>query len=155
MKKLNNVKIFLTDCDGVLTDGGMYYFNSGDEAKKFNTRDGMGFKILKSKNILTGIITGEKNSIVDNRAKKLKVDILYMGVEDKLKVLEEICNTYNVTYDQIVYVGDDINDLPIIKTIKNSFAPVDAHVSVCESVSYVCSTHGGDGVIREIVDQFF
>ena len=76
---MNNIRLFLSDCDGVLTDAGMYYFESGDEAKKFNTRDGMAFKLLKEQNIKIGIITGEKSKIVKNRVKKLKMDyIIYM-----------------------------------------------------------------------------
>ena len=80
---MKKIKLFLTDCDGVLTDGGMYYFESGDEAKKFNTRDGMAFKLLKDKNIKIGIITGENSKIVINRGKKLNMDYVFINIKDK------------------------------------------------------------------------
>lgn len=153
--EINKIKIFLSDCDGVLTDSGMYYFEDGNEAKKFNTRDGMGFKILKEKNIKIGIITGENTNIVKKRAEKLKLDILYTGIENKGKVLDEICDTYKVSYEEVAYVGDDINDIEIIEKVKMSFCPKDAHKEVKERVQYVMNTNGGQGVIREIVDSFF
>lgn len=151
----HNIKIFLSDCDGVLTDGGMYYFENGNEAKKFNTRDGMGFKILRKNNIKIGIITGENTNIVRARAKKLKMDILFMGIDNKGKVLDEICNTYKVSYGEIAYVGDDINDIEILKKVKMSFCPSDAHRKVKKETKYVMESKGGQGVIREIVDKFF
>lgn len=150
----NKIKIFLTDCDGVLTDGGMYYFENGNEAKKFNTRDGMAFKILKNKNIKIGIITGESTNIVKNRAKKLKMDILFTGIENKEKILDEICDTYKVSYEEVAYVGDDINDIGILEKVKMSFCPKDAHREVKQRVRYIINTNGGQGVIREIVDTF-
>lgn len=153
--KNNNIKIFLSDCDGVLTDSGMYYFEDGNEAKKFNTRDGMGFKILREKNIKIGIITGENTNIVKARAKKLKMDILFTGVSNKGKVLDEICDTYKVSYEEIAYVGDDINDIDILKKVKMSFCPRDAHKEVKKKTRYVTKSKGGQGVIREIVDKFF
>ena len=151
----HNIKIFLSDCDGVLTDGGMYYFENGNEAKKFNTRDGMGFKILRENNIKIGIITGENTNIVRARAKKLKMDILFMGINNKEKVLDEICNTYKVSYEEIAYVGDDINDIEILKKVNMSFCPSDAHRKVKKETKYVMESKGGQGVIREIVDKFF
>lgn len=155
MQKSNNIKIFLSDCDGVLTDAGMYYFEDGNEAKKFNTRDGMAFKLLREKNIKIGIITGEKTNIVENRAHKLKMDILYQGVTNKEEVLEEICCKYDVTYDEIAYVGDDINDLRTIEKVKMSFCPQDACKEIKRKAKYIAKARCGEGVIREIVDRFF
>ncbi len=152
--RLNDIKIFLSDCDGVLTDGGMYYFNDGNEAKKFNTRDGMAFKILREKNIKIGIITGEDTNIVVQRAKKLKMDILYKGIKNKEKVLKEISEIYNVSYEQIAYVGDDINDMGVIENVGLSFCPNDAHKKIKRKANYVTRAKGGQGVIREIVDRF-
>ena len=141
---MKNIKIFITDCDGVLTDAGMYYFSNGLEAKKFNTRDGMAFSILRKKEIIIGIITGEDNDIIKNRAKKLNMDFLY-----------EICKKYSVNKKNILYVGDDLNDLEIMKNVGYSCCPADACQEIKEIANYTCIKSGGDGVIREIVDNFF
>ena len=148
-----NIRLFLTDCDGVLTDGGMYYFEDGNEAKKFNTKDGMAFKLLREKGVKIGIITGEKTKIVENRANKLKMDFLYQGVTDKLSVIKSICSRENITLQQIVYVGDDINDIEALKSVGFSACPADANHKVVPCCKYVCRACGGQGVIREIVDM--
>lgn len=118
---LKNIKIFITDCDGCLTDGGMYYDELGNELKKFNSKDGMGFEILRKNNILTGIITGENTNIVKRRAEKLKIDELHQGIKNKLNVLEELIKKYNFSYDEVAYVGDDINDIPVIEKVRIIF----------------------------------
>jgi len=106
-----NIKLFLSDVDGTLTDAGMYYGENGEEFKKFNTHDGKGFELLKKAGIKTGIITSENTKIVQNRAKKLKVDYLYQGLEHmgKLDIVKEICKKENITLDEVAYIGDDIN----------------------------------------------
>lgn len=152
---LNNIKVFLSDCDGVLTDAGMYYFDNGLEAKKFNTRDGMAFSMLKKMNIKIGIITGETTKIVENRADKLKMDILYMGVLNKKEIVDKICNDDNISYENILYVGDDINDIEVLKIVGFSCCPNDACKEVKNVCNYICSSNGGYGVIREIVDKCF
>ena len=152
---MENIKIFLTDCDGVLTDGGMYYFNNGLEAKKFNTRDGMGLSILRKQGIKIGIISGEKNNIIKDRSQKLKMDYLYMGITNKKEVLDTICKENNINYGNVLYVGDDLNDIEILKTVGFSCCPSNACSEVKNICNYICNKNGGDGVIREIVDIFF
>lgn len=83
------------------------------------------------------------------------MDILFTGIENKGKVLDEICDTYKVSYGEVAYVGDDINDIEILEKVKMSFCPKDAHKEVKEKAQYVMNTNGGQGVIREIVDSFF
>lgn len=151
-KKLKNIKLFITDIDGVMTDCGMYYSENGDELKKFNTRDGMGIQLLRENGIKTAIITKELTKIVENRAKKLKVDDVYQGVVDKLSVFEELRKKYSLEYSEIVYVGDDINDIPVLEKAGVSFCPNDAVDEVKDVCDYVLSKRGGEGVIREIVD---
>ncbi len=119
MKK--NIKLFLTDCDGCLTDGGMYYDELGNEWKKFNAKDGMGFKILRQNNILTGIITGENTHIVERRAEKLKLDELYQGVTNKSEILDKLVEKYNLSYEEVAYVGDDINDIAVLEKVRTIF----------------------------------
>ena len=146
------IKLFATDCDGCLTDGGMYYDELGNEMKKFNSKDGMGFQILRKNNILTAIITGENTNIVSRRAEKLKIDELHQGASKKIEVLKELLEKYDITYQEVAYVGDDINDLEIIDRCGISFAPNDAVDEVLNSVNIVLQRKGGQGAIREAID---
>lgn len=150
-----DIRLFLTDCDGCLTDGGMYYSEKGDELKKFNTRDGMGFSILRKLGIRTGIITGENVELNRRRADKLKLDYYVPGCKDKLKAAGQLCSSLGITLDNVLYIGDDINDIPLLKAAGFSACPADAVKSVCSCVSYIAAKKGGEGVIREIVDEFF
>ena len=147
-----NIKLFLTDCDGCLTDGGMYYTESGDEYKKFNTVDGMGFQLLREQGILTGIITGENTKIVENRAAKLKVDFLRQGIKDKLRVIEEICKENDISMEDVVYVGDDINDYDAIKSVGYGCCVNNAIDKVKAVSTYISQKTGGSGAVREIAD---
>lgn len=147
------IKMFLTDCDGCLTDGGMYYSERGDELKKFNTHDGMGFALLRSSGIITGIITSESVSLNRRRADKLKVDIIEMGCKDKLSVVRKICEQYNIELKNVAYVGDDINDIEILQNVGYSCCPADAVKKVKECSKYISSVSGGKGVIRDVVDK--
>ncbi|GHU94235.1 acylneuraminate cytidylyltransferase [Clostridia bacterium] len=146
------IKVFLTDCDGCLTDGGMYYTENGDEMKRFNTKDGMGLRLLKDAGIITGIITGESRDLLKRRAKKLGVDISRLGVEDKLSVLREICKEYGVNLENIAYVGDDVNDLEIMSAVGFPCSVADGQDKAKNKAMYVSTRKGGDGAVREIVD---
>lgn len=146
------IRLFLTDCDGCLTDGGMYYTESGDEIKKFNTLDGMGFQLLREQGILTGIITKENTKIVERRAQKLKVDFLRQGVQDKLKVIQEICRENNISLAEVAYVGDDINDYEVIKAVGYGCCVNNAIERIKGYAKYISKKNGGSGAIREIAD---
>ena len=150
--KVQKIKCLLTDSDGVLTDGGMYYSENGDELKKFNTKDGMGFKLIKEKGFITGIITGENVEIVRRRAQKMKLDLVYLGVQDKMKAIDEICAKLNLKYDEIAYIGDDINDLEVIKNVGFGCTVSDAMQCVKEAADYVARLNGGQGAVREVVE---
>ena len=146
-------KMFLTDCDGCLTDGGMYYSEKGDELKKFNTKDGMGFGMLRSKGIFTGVITGERVDLNRRRFEKLRLDILVPGCLDKVEAIKKICSEYNITPADIVYVGDDINDVDVIKMAGFGCCPADANIKARQAAKYVTKAKGGEGVIREVVEH--
>lgn len=152
-KQGDAVKMLLTDCDGCLTDGGMYYSENGDELKKFNTRDGMAFGILRERGIITGIITSENVELNRRRAEKLKIDELHMGAKDKLSVVQQLAEKYNISFSEIAYVGDDVNDIPVLKEVGHAFCPADAVDDVKAVSDYVASAKGGQGVIREIVEE--
>lgn len=147
-----NIKLFATDCDGCLTDGGMYYTESGDELKKFSTLDGMGFGLLNKTGIKTAIITGEDTKIVERRAKKLKIDFLHMGVTDKITILKQIAKENNITLDEIAYMGDDINDIEVLKNVGLSFSVPNAMPEVRSIAKVVVSKKGGEGAVREAIE---
>lgn len=153
MKK--EIKLFLVDCDGVLTDGGMYYSEFGDEIKKFNTKDGMAFKLLKERNIKTGIITGEKNKIVENRYKKLNIDYLFMGVTNKLEVVENLKEELQINWENISYIGDDINDFELLQKVGFSACPNDASSEILNNTMYISPKSGGNGVVRDVYNYLF
>lgn len=151
-KNKASVKMFLTDCDGCLTDGGMYYSEDGDELKKFNTKDGMGFALLKEHGIITGIITGEKTNIVERRAQKLQIDEVHQGVKSKLDIIEQLAAKYHVTLDEIAYVGDDINDIGVLGKVGFPCTVNNALEDIKKKVKYVSKRNGGEGAVREIID---
>ena len=150
------VKLFLTDVDGVLTDGGMYYSEHGDELKKFNTRDGMGMQLLQKAGIKVGIITSENTKIVENRAKKLGVDFLYQGnrAGGKLAVAHELCEKIGISLEEVAYIGDDINCLDILSSVGVSACPADAMHQVKALPGIIrLNTKGGEGCVREFVEM--
>lgn len=147
------IKMFLTDCDGCLTDGGMYYSESGDELKKFNTRDGMGFALLRDRGILTGIITSEDVMLNRRRAEKLKLDILESGCKNKAEKVKELCKKYDIPLKNVAYIGDDINDLEAIEMVGYGCCPADAMPQVQEAAKFISKAKGGEGVIREVVEK--
>jgi YrbI family 3-deoxy-D-manno-octulosonate 8-phosphate phosphatase len=151
-KRLKRIRMLALDVDGVLTDGGMYYSETGDELKKFNTRDGMGIKMLQFAGIVTAFITREKTAIVRRRGGKLAVPEIHQGADDKLPVLIRLIKKYRLSLDEVAYMGDDVNDLDTLLAVGFSAAPADAMPSVLEAVDYVCKRRGGEGAVREVSD---
>lgn len=145
-------KLIATDIDGVWTDGGMYYDQKGNEWKKFNTYDSAGVLFARKLNIPIVIITGEDTEIVRRRAAKLKVDHLFMGVENKLIVLSELCRELSISLSEVAYIGDDINDIEVLKNVGFSACPSSAPDYIKELVTIICSKKGGEGVFREFVE---
>ncbi|WP_338655525.1 HAD hydrolase family protein [Sporosarcina psychrophila] len=152
MLKSGKVKLFATDCDGVLTDAGMYYSDAGDMLKKFNTKDGMGLSMLKDNNIILAILTGENSEIVKKRAEKLGIEEVYLGCKDKVAAMDELLSKYDLGYENVAYIGDDINDLELLKKVGYSFSVADAIQIVKDSVDYVTFRKGGEGAVREVAD---
>jgi len=151
-KKSKMIKIVITDVDGVLTDGSMYYTKNGDYMRKFNTKDGMGVELLKNENIKTIFLSREKSPIVKKRAEKLKVAKSYLGIKNKVLILPRICKEFDVKLSEIAYIGDDVNDLEIMKKIGFSACPKDGVMQIRKIASYICSLNGGNGAFRELVD---
>jgi len=151
-EKTKKIKLVLSDVDGVLTDAGMYYSESGDEFKKFNTRDGMGFQLLREKGFKTGIITSENTKIVEQRAKKLKVDYVYQSKKHggKLDAAIEICKIENIELEEVAYIGDDVNCFELLSKVGISACPNDA-VNKIRKINKIkiLQTKGGQGAFRE------
>ena len=150
-----NIKLFLSDVDGTLTDAGMYYGENGEEFKKFNTHDGKGFELLRKAGIKTGIITSENTKIVENRAKKLKVDFLYQGLEHKgkLDIAKEICKEINISLDEVAYIGDDINCKELLSSVGISACPSNALEEIKNIPNIIkLSKSGGNGAVREFCE---
>lgn len=152
-KKIKKLpKLILTDIDGVWTDGGMYYDQTGNELKKFNTYDSAGVLFCKLNNIPIGIITGETTKMVENRANKLKVDFLYQGVDRKLETIMSLCDKLQISLDDVAYLGDDLNDMELLQNVGFSGAPSSAPSYIKELVDIVLGKKGGEGVFREFVE---
>ena len=150
--KIKGLKCLLTDCDGVLTDGGMYYSEQGDEQKKFNTRDGMGFQLLRERGFVLGIITGENSQLVQRRAEKLKLDICEKGVKDKSQVLDRICAQFKLQPSEVAFIGDDLNDMGILQRVGLACTVPGAANEVTKICDYITSVPGGAGAVRDVVD---
>lgn len=145
-------KLFCTDVDGVLTDGGMYYDELGNELKKFNVSDGWGFRFLRDLNVPVMILTGETSECVKRRGEKLKVDYVYRGVSNKLKLMQDFCDQHNIEFEEIAFIGDDLNDLQLLLKVGISGAPVDAPKYIRDEVDIVTHCQGGDGAFRAFVE---
>lgn len=151
-KKFKEIKLVLTDVDGVLTDGGMYYTTQGDIMKKFHTRDGMGVTLLRKYNIPTILITKEKTKMVKQWAAKMKVEKLYDGIIKKNMILDKVCNAFNLKSDEIAYIGDDVNDVPLLKVVCLAVTPNDGTKEAKSVSHYICKLKGGEGAFREFAD---
>ncbi len=156
------IKLFLTDVDGCLTDGGMYYGASGEEMKRFCVYDGLGLVMLQQAGIPCGILTSENNGIVKARAKKLKLQYLYMGVGSKvnpdcltkLEAAQAICDEMEISLRDVCFVGDDILDIDLLKAVGYPCCPPNARPEVLALPGiHVLHTPGGQGAIREIADS--
>lgn len=145
-------KLVLTDIDGVWTDGGMYYDQTGNEWKKFHTYDSAGVFFCHQHNIPVGIITGEETEIVRRRAEKLKVDYLFQGVNNKLEVAINLCKELNIKLSEIFYMGDDLNDVELLKIAGISVAPANAPDYIKSIVHYETKKSGGEGAFREAIE---
>ncbi len=156
LKELSSkkIKMVITDCDGCLTDGGMYYSENGDELKKFNTKDGVALSRLHRQGILVGIITGEKRALNKRRADKLNLDFIVQGVENKKAILEEICQKNKLSLEEVLYIGDDVNDIDAMRIAGYSACPADSSREILSIANYIASRRGGDGAVREIIEEF-
>ncbi len=146
------IKLVLTDIDGVWTDGGMYYDQTGNELKKFNTSDSAGVSFLRGLDIPLGIITGENTKIVWRRAEKLKINHLFIGVKNKLDVAEKLCAELNISLKEVAYVGDDLNDAMLLQAVGFSAIPANSPDYMEKYAQTRLKKRGGEGAFREFVE---
>ena len=138
--------------DGVLTDAGMYYSESGDELKKFNTRDGMGLARVRDAGVAVAIISGEDSAIVHARAAKLKIDDVFCNAANKRSAIDSLCAKHGLEHDQVAFIGDDLNDLSALECVGLACAVADAAEPVQNVAHYVTKRRGGDGAVREVCE---
>lgn len=151
IERLEKIKIFLSDVDGTLTTGSTMYSKNGEALKTFSQRDGRGFFLLKENGILTGFISSDDSQISRRRAEKLTIDLSFFGIENKEELLDEITGK-DFKRDEIAYIGDDTNDLGIMKECGFVFAVGDAETEVKSIADYICSKNGGEGAVREAIN---
>tara|TARA_B100001059_G_C17781905_1_gene554720 strand:- start:1075 stop:1605 length:531 start_codon:yes stop_codon:yes gene_type:complete len=153
--KKHQIKLFISDIDGTLTDGGMYYDQSGEKLKKFNTRDGMGFEILRKNGIKTALITSENSQLNQKRFEKLKIDFLFQREKNigKAKVIKEMASKLDISLDSVAYIGDDINCLNALEIVGFKACPNDAS-EIIKSIAgiLVLKSKGGNGCVREFIE---
>ncbi|MEH6954677.1 KdsC family phosphatase [Neobacillus drentensis] len=151
-KDLSKIKMLVMDVDGTLTDGKIYIGDNGEVFKAFNVKDGYRLINIKKYNIIPVIITGKKSEILAKRAAELKIEEVHQGIDDKLKVLDEVINKYQLTYENVAYIGDDVNDIDCMKVCYLKACPADAIDEVIGEVDFVCKANGGYGAVREFID---
>ncbi len=151
-KKAKKVKLLILDVDGVMTDGRIILDNTGNEIKSFHVRDGHGIKMARKAGINVAIITGRKSRVVELRAAELGINDVYQKVLNKVSAYEEIIRKYHLKDEDVAFIGDDINDLLILKRVGFSAAVADGDSYVKKEVDYITNTDGGRGAVREVVD---
>jgi YrbI family 3-deoxy-D-manno-octulosonate 8-phosphate phosphatase len=153
--KLDKIKLLVLDVDGVMTDGGMYFSEGGDQIKKYNTKDGMAIIHLTKNDFQVAILSsGFTNNMVEQRAKMLGIQKCYVGRDKKISILEEYCKELNIVLENVAIIGDDINDLDIIKAVGFSACPSDAMDVVKSNVDVILNKKGGEGCVREFIDAY-
>ncbi|MCX6576156.1 MAG: HAD hydrolase family protein [Candidatus Aminicenantes bacterium] len=150
--RAGRVKMVLMDVDGTLTDGTLAVLPDGEEIKTYNVRDGMGVLLAQLAGLKLGIITGKISKGLEKRAERLKITEIYQGIIDKKKVLDEILEKNRLAAEDVAYIGDDLGDLEVIRSVGFSAAVADAHPIVKKSAHYVCKKKGGSGAFREFIE---
>mgnify|MGYP001035201643 CR=1 FL=1 len=153
--KAKNIKLLILDIDGVMTDAGMFFTENGDQLKKYNAKDGMAVRALADSEITVGIISsGFKLNMVKDRAELLKIERVYVGRDPKIQVLKTWCDDLDITFEEVGIIGDDINDLEVMKSVGFSACPSDAVQVVKQNVDLVLQYKGGKGCVREFIDYY-
>lgn len=152
-RKFKCIRMIVMDMDGVLTDGSIIYGSDGTEHKRFHVHDGYGIFRARQLGLLFAIISGRTSKVTSLRAKRLKIEEVYQGNDDKVEVFQKIKSKYKLQYDKVCFIGDDEFDLPLLRKVGLSVAPSDAIKRVRDEVDYVTKAPGGRGAVREVIDS--
>lgn len=152
IKRASKIKLLLMDCDGVLTDGRLYYSERGEELKVFHVRDGQGLVNWHKAGFRSGIITGRKSKMLELRANELRIDYIKQGSQDKLVDMEKILIEANVSPDEVAFIGDDLVDMVVFDKVGLSVAVADSIETLFEKADYITKRRGGLGAVREVID---
>ena len=150
-----SIKLIMFDVDGVMSNGNITYTSSGEELKSFNVKDGLAIASCKRLGIKTAIITGRKSNIVERRAKELGIDFLVQNSSNKIDDLQNILKNEKISLSEVAAIGDDLNDLKVLNSVAISFCPNNAVHTVKESVDVVLLKNGGEGAVREMLENIF
>ncbi len=145
-------KIFIFDVDGVFTDGGLYYLGTGEIGRKFNARDGLGIRLLQQTPIVPVIVSGKKAEVVAQRMKILKITQVHLGIRDKLSTIKAIMKEFDATFEEIIFMGDDWNDMPVLEKAGCAITVPAASQEIKEVCDYITVTQGGSGAVREAIE---
>lgn len=151
-RRASNVKLLLMDCDGVLTDGRIWILETGEDQKAFNTRDGLGLDLLHRAGLRSGIISGRSSSAVEQRSRALGVSFLRQGCENKLQAFTEILAEAELTPNEVAFIGDDLNDIPLMRRVELAVAVADACAEAQSHAHFVTIAAGGNGAVRETIE---
>jgi 3-deoxy-D-manno-octulosonate 8-phosphate phosphatase (KDO 8-P phosphatase) len=146
------IKLLVMDVDGTLTDGSIQLSSDGTESKNFSTKDGQGIRLAQQYNIIPVIITGRESYCVTRRAKELDIYDVYQNIKDKVSKLDEVLEKYELTYDEVAYIGDDLNDLDAMFLCKERGVPNDGESVVKNIATYICPRNGGYGAVRDFIE---
>jgi 3-deoxy-D-manno-octulosonate 8-phosphate phosphatase (KDO 8-P phosphatase) len=151
-RRASRIKLLLMDCDGVLTDGRLWLFEGGDEQKSFDTKDGLGLHLLHRAGLKSGIISGRTSSGVERRARQLAIEFVRQGDPDKIAAFEEVLGLAGVDENEVAFVGDDLNDIPLMQRSELAVAVADAVEETRSVAHYVTQAAGGRGAVREVIE---
>jgi 3-deoxy-D-manno-octulosonate 8-phosphate phosphatase (KDO 8-P phosphatase) len=152
LERLKTIKLLSLDVDGVLTDGGLYYTDDGHQMRKFNVKDGMGIVAVMAAGVEVCIITASKADVITKRAQDLGVTHVFPGVEDKLQTLAGLCADLAIDLSEVIHIGDDVNDLPVLAAVGLPITVADGVSEVMRVAQHVTTRDGGKGAVREICD---
>jgi 3-deoxy-D-manno-octulosonate 8-phosphate phosphatase (KDO 8-P phosphatase) len=152
LERAARIKLLLMDCDGVLTDGRIWLFENGEEQKGFHTRDGLGTELLHRAGLRSGIISGRTSSAVETRARSLVMFFVVQGHENKVQAFADIVVHADVSITDVAYIGDDLNDIPLMLQSGLGVAVADAALETREHAHYITQAPGGFGAVREVIE---
>ena len=151
-RRASRIKLLLMDCDGVLTDGRLWLMENGEEQKSFSVRDGMGLDLLRRAGLRSGVISGRVSEALERRSQELQIDFLRQGTSDKIRAFSEILLEARVDTGEVAFIGDDLNDIPLMQEAELAVAVADAAEETRKAAHFVTRAKGGDGAVREVIE---